>query len=109
MQPGVFLDLFTHDQIPKVLLGIEKAILKSFEQDRRPGRIILVTGAADRKPGTEEMKRRGQICVKILKALRGDLSWGVDRMLDQLPTFLRKELDGESWEAEARMATWTPG
>jgi hypothetical protein len=105
----MFLDLVTSDQIPKVVKGFEAAIAKSFEQDRQPGRIILVTGVADKAPSPSEMKRRGEMCLKIFKSLRGDLSWGLDRILDELPRFLRAELDGTPWEPEARRATWTPG
>lgn len=106
---GVFLDLVQQDQIPKVVRGIEAAVLKSFEAEKLPGRIILVTGASAASPRQAEMKRRVELCTKIFKSLRGDLSWGIDRILDQMPRFLRCELDGVPWEPEARLATWTPG
>lgn len=108
MQTGVFLDLVTSAQMPTVLAGVERAVLRSFNEDQQPGRIILVTGARNRAPTRAEQKRRAEICVKIFKVLRGDLSWGVERILDSLPKFLRCELDGRSWEPEARRATWTP-
>lgn len=109
MKAGIFLDLVQHDQIPKVVHGFEVAVTKSFLEEQRPGRIILVTGARDAGPKTEEVKRRGQMCLKIFMALRGDLAWGVDRILDCLPRYLRAELDNVPWEPEARRATWTPG
>lgn len=105
----MFLDLVAKDQIPKVVRGLERAVEKSFADDQQPGRIILVTGVAKKAPSQAEMKRRGELCLKIFMALRGDLSWGIDRILDQLPRFLRLELDGTPWEPEARRATWTPG
>lgn len=106
---GEFLDLVEKRSIPKVVLGIEKAVADSFRSDKAPGRIILVTGvsAAKRETSREEAKRRMQICIDIFKALRGDLSWGLDRILDHLPDYLRKHLDGVPWEPEARRASWS--
>jgi hypothetical protein len=99
---GVFLDLVEKNNIPKVVMGIEKAVADSFKADKAPGRIILVTGARDRATSPAEAKRRAAICVGIFKDLRGDLSWGLDRILDALPRFLQMTLDGVSWEPEAK-------
>ncbi len=105
---GEFLDLVDPSNTAKVVLGIEKAVVTSFEQDKQPGRIILVTGlsSSSRETPREEAKRRMAICIKIFKELRGDLSWGIDRILDHLPEFLRMTLDGQAWEPVAKRATW---
>lgn len=104
---GVFASLLEANQIPKVLRGIESAVVHSFLADKTPGRIILVTGATDQGPKMEEVKRRGEICLRIFRELRGDLKWTVDRILDALPRFLRSELEGTPWEPEARRSTWS--
>jgi len=108
---GVFLDLVEQKSIPKVVLGIEKAVADSFIEDKQPGRLILVVGSAakDRETSLAEAKRRAAICVKIFKELRGDLSWGLDRILDNMPKFLRMTLDGVPWEPEAKRASWATG
>lgn len=80
--------------------------MASFKQDRQPGRIILVTGARGAPPSRAEYVRRTEICVKIFRELRGDLKWTVERILDHLPGFLRKQLDGVPWEPEARRSSW---
>lgn len=109
MEAGVFASLIEHDQVATVVVGIEKAVVRSFEKDKQPGRIILVTGAADAKPTAAEAKRRGQICVKMFRELRGDLKWTVERILDEMPRFLQMELDGVSWEPVAKRSTWAAG
>lgn len=107
---GEFADLVHADNIPKVVLGIEKAVANSFIEDKKPGRIILVTGlsSAARETPRDEAKRRISICIRIFKDLRGDLSWGIDRILDHLPKFLRCELDNVPWRPEpyAARAGW---
>lgn len=95
----------TEDKIGKVVIGIEAAVAQTFLQDSAPGRIILVHGGARITAG--EIKRRTEMCLAIFKVLRGDLKWTVERILDFLPTYLRKQLDGAPWEPEARRATWT--
>ncbi len=105
MDTGVFASLITDDKVGTVALGIEAAVAQSFIEDTRPGRIILVHAGA--RISRDEIKRRGAICIKIFRALRGDLKWAIERILDHLAVYLRKELDGVSWEPEARRATWT--
>ncbi len=109
MEAGVFASLIEHDQVQTVVLGIERAVIRSFAKQKEPGRIILVSGSADAKPTAAEAKRRSQICVKMFRELRGDLSWTVERILDEMPRFLQMELDGVSWEPQAKRATWAAG
>ncbi len=106
VEPGVFLDLVQHDQIAKVVRGIETAVAQSFIDERARQAIVLVGKA----PTRDEVKRRGQICLRVFKELRGDLKWGVDRILDHLPYYLRCELDGVSWRPEdhTKRNVWSP-
>ena len=104
MEPGVFASLVTEDKHGKVALGIEAAVAQSFIEDTAPGRIIVHGG---NRITHAEIKRRGQMCLKIFGTLRGDLKWTVERILDHLALYLRKELDGVGWEPEARRQMWS--
>ena len=103
---GPFASLLLNHQIPKVVKGIEHAVSGSFVEDRKPGLIILVSGARSAAPARTEVKRRTAICIKIFRELRGALDWSVARILDHLPKFLRCSLNGTPWEPEARRASW---
>jgi hypothetical protein len=91
---GAFLDLVTQDQIAAVTLAIERAIATSFREDG-----ARMTGA--------EVRRRFAICERLLRHLRGDLGWGLQRVLDHLPRYLRAELDGIPWQPDTR-TLWVP-
>lgn len=91
---GAFLDLVTQDQIAAVTLAIERAIATSFREDG-----ARMTG--------DEVRRRFAICERLLRHLRGDLGWGLQRVLDHLPRYLRAELDGIPWQPDAR-TLWVP-
>lgn len=73
----------------KTTLGIQTAIELSFAQD---GSTITQS----------EVKRRFRVCENIFKQLRGDMKWGIDRIIDHLPRYLRAELDGDAWEPDQR-------
>lgn len=97
---SVFRDLVEDDAIGQVVLGFEGAIAKSFADDaERDGRVVCMTAA--------EVKRRFKICAKIFGQLRGDLKWGITRIVDHLPRYLRAELDGQTWEPDKREC-WLP-
>jgi hypothetical protein len=49
-----------------------------------------------------ELKRRMHTALDIVLQLRGDLQWGTERIADNLPTYLKKELNGERWEPSDR-------
>ncbi len=104
---GVFLDLVHRDSIGKAVLGIEAAVTTSFVQDHAQDNSVIIRGRTPNITKSETV-RRTQLCMRIFKELRGDLDWGVDRILDHLPRFLRSELDGVSWQPEAKRALWTP-
>jgi hypothetical protein len=92
--PGAFLDLVEQDQLARVVLGFEHAVTRSFETDG-----ARMTDA--------EVRRRFGICERLFRQLRGDLGWGLHRVLDHLPHYLRCELDGLRWEPDSR-TIWMP-
>ena len=92
--PGTFMETLAHDQFARAMLGIEHAIERSFSADGS-------------RVTTAEVRRRFEICERLLRQLRGDLGWGLHRALDHLPGYLRCELDGEPWEPDPR-TMWMP-
>ncbi len=89
-----FAELVEKDQVGRAMLAIERAVSMSFEQDD-----ARITG--------DEIRRRFQICERLIRGLRGDLGWGLHRVLDHLPHYLRCELDGQPWEPDQR-TIWMP-
>ena len=89
-----FLDLVEHGQLERAVFGIERAVTRSFETD----------GA---RMTDTEVRRRFGICERLFRQLRGDLNWGLHRVLDHLPHYLRCELDGLAWEPDRR-TIWMP-
>ena len=89
-----FLDLVSGDQVARVTLAIERTITESFRADG-----TTMTGA--------EVRRRFVLCERLVRRLRGDLGWGLQRILDHLPRYLRCELDGVPWSPEERQV-WIP-
>ncbi|TAJ75041.1 MAG: hypothetical protein EPO42_14375 [Gallionellaceae bacterium] len=104
MDYGVFASLVTEDQVAKVVRGFEAAIMASFATDQAR---LPVVSTRELRITHAEMKRRTEMCMRMFKELRGDLKWGVDRILDRLPAFLRCELDGIPWKPDDR-TIWTP-
>lgn len=90
-----FLDLIEQGRLDHAVLAIEHIVTRSFELDGS-----RMTGA--------EVRRRFQICEVLFRQLRGDLGWGLQRVLDHLPHYLRCELDGQAWEPDRRTC-WMPG
>ncbi|MBI5549507.1 MAG: hypothetical protein HY901_36940 [Deltaproteobacteria bacterium] len=91
---GVFLDLVSEEQVAHVVVAFESAIAQSFAEDLS-------------RPTGDEIKRRFAVCEQLLRRLRGDLGWGLQRVLDHLPRYLRCELDGIPWEPDGR-TIWSP-
>jgi len=89
-----FLEFVAEDQVVTVLHGIEAAVARSFDADR-----ARATGG--------EIRRRFDICERLIRHLRTDLGWGLRRVLDHLPYYLRCELDGQPWEPDRR-TIWMP-
>jgi hypothetical protein len=92
--PAAWLETLAHDQFARAMLGIEHAIERSFQSD----------GA---RMTQAEVRRRFDICERVFRQLRGDLGWGLQRVLDHLPGYLRCELDGAPWEPDRR-TLWMP-
>lgn len=92
--PGSFLEAAAQEHLARVVVGIEAAVAKSFEVDG-----ARMTG--------DEVRRRFGICERLYRQLRGDLGWGVQRVLGHLPRYLRCELDGQPWEPDTR-TLWVP-
>lgn len=98
---GVFRGLIADDLVGRVTNDFIEVIGKSFAEDqKRSGKPIRMTQA--------EVKRRFDMCAKIFALLRGDLHWGIQRITDHLPIYLRAELDGKPWEPDQRQC-WMPG
>jgi len=93
--PGDFMKALAANELTRVVVGIEHAVHHSFVADG-----ARVTG--------EEIRRRFGICERLFRQLRGDLGWGLVRVLDHLPAYLRCELDGTPWEPDRRTC-WMPG
>ncbi len=92
---AAFLDLVEQGQLAQALFAMERVVTRSFEVDGS-----RLTAA--------EVRRRFQICERLFRQLRGDLRWGLVRVLDHLPHYLRCELDGQAWEPDRRTC-WMPG
>lgn len=90
-----FLSLLDNQQLGQVMARFEEVVMRSLEADG-----ARFTAA--------EVRRRFQICERLFRVLRGDLGWGLQRVLDHLPHYLRCELDGQAWEPD-RSACWMPG
>lgn len=96
--PRPFLDLVANDStnLAKVVLGFEKIIIGSFRLDPVRG-----------GPTSAHVRERYLIIERIFRMLRCEKSWGIDRILDHLPTYLHAELNRKSWEPDDRIV-WAP-
>jgi len=91
---GAFVDLVSEEHVARVTLAIECAIADSLQTDGG-------------RPTAAEVRRRFAICERVVRQLRGDLRWGLQRVLDHLPRYLRCELDGVAWTPDER-EIWVP-
>ena len=98
MSASPFLDLVENENVATIVRAIETSIRQSFEHDRQRSAIVLLSV---QKPAQAEVKRRTEMCIHIFKVLRGDMKWSIGRIVDHMPLYLRKELDGESWQPSA--------
>lgn len=94
-----FADLITDQPaIRLVVNGITDAVAMSYvSHPMRQG----ATG--------KENKRRTQICVKLVRLMKGDLKWSVQRCVDELPAALQIELSGQRWQPPARDSWFATG
>jgi len=82
------------DDLARVVVAIEVTVMKSLREDG-----ARATG--------DEIQQRFDICECLIRLLRGDLGWGLQRVIDHLPHYLRCELDGQRWEPDRR-TIWMP-
>ncbi len=94
---AAFLKLVEEGQVGRVTRELTRVIEASFQA--RPMPSGKITQA--------EVKRRFEILSRIFEALRSDMKWGIERILDKLPEYLGCELDGADWKPDAR-TIWTP-
>ena len=87
--------LFPGADLGRITMGIYEAVGKSFDQQFM------------RNPTREEIKRRFKIVMDWAVTLRGDLSWGLDRIVDVMHEILTSELTGAKWEPSKRQC-WIP-
>ena len=74
-----------------------KAISKSFEIENNPA------------PTRAAVKHKFDIIMGHAVELRGDLQWGIDRIVDTMPEMLAAARNGGRWEPPADMRKcWVP-
>lgn len=93
---GELVKLVTEKWIGRVIEGFRAAILYSFQSD------LLIQPVMTRS----EIERRFTILINWFIVLRRDLHWSVPRILDELPTIIRKELDGEDYIPDEERSAW---
>lgn len=69
----------------KLVRVLENAVRRSFEEDKS-------------RRTQDEAKRRTRICVAVIRELRNDMKWSIDRIASELPVALRAKLDGIPWD-----------
>lgn len=86
-----FLDLITEPAAIKAAVeGITTAVAISY-----------VSHSVRNRTKAED-KRRTQICLKLIRVMKGELKWSVQRCVDELPTALQVELSGQRWMPPTR-------
>lgn len=91
---GLMLGMFEDGKIPSLLYGIEHAVSLSFNEDKM------------KHPTEHEMKRRVDMCGEIVMELRGDCGWGLQRIVDALPRYLRARLNGSPLDPKQERTNW---
>lgn len=89
------LSLFAPNDLAVLTAGVTRAVHKSFIEQSMAN------------PSTDEVRRRFNICVKWAKVFRGDLKWGIQRIVDELHHPLRSELIGSAYAPPTRQC-WIP-
>lgn len=88
------------EALGRLTRGVQDAVARSFVEDKNRDRRVVMT--------QDEVKRRGRICVEVVRSLRGDLGWSVARIVDALPQALRAKLDGAEWDPSKLRHVWAP-
>ena len=90
------LSLFqTKEDIGALTKGVMEAVKKSFDKH------------AMNNPTHTEIKRRFMFCIEAAKIMRGDLKFGLQRLIAEFDNVLAVRLRGETWEPPTR-ACWIP-
>jgi hypothetical protein len=93
---GEFVELFADRPLrDKVYTRVVQTIQQSFLHDKS-------------RVTTDEVRRRFKICESKLRMLRSDFGWAYERILDEMPTALRAELDGIPWDPATARMIWSP-
>lgn len=90
-------------------------VVRSMVSSKDFGRIVLAVVASvelsfldNARTTRSEVRRRTDMCWDLVKRLRGDLKWSVEKILDHLTAYLRCELDGIPYNPEKAGGLWTP-
>jgi hypothetical protein len=94
---GEWLKLIDEGTLGQVTRRFHEAIEKSLEPGAHPMRHLTQA----------EVKHRFNLCADIFSKLRGDLKWGLQRILDNLPRYLNDKIAGK-FMPDAR-TVWAPG
>lgn len=86
------------EPMQRLVLGLLRATSVSFKE--RPMR-------NKENPTKAEVRRRSGMALDIALQLRGDMQWGIQRVMDHLPQYLLAELDGVPWRPDERKI-WIP-
>lgn len=93
-----------------------RAFGQLLENDRQRAQVVgafeaMISSSLETHPMRHltqaEVKRRFDLCAGIFERLRGQLGWGIARVLDRMPEYFRAELDGVAWTPDPR-ACWMP-
>lgn len=92
------LQLFPGDSLGRLTRGIHEAVERSFQDDKGRMRTDITQW---------EIRDRVTACVKQAKMMRGDLKWGLDRIVGQMDEVLRCHLAKTDYKVPTR-ALWMP-
>jgi len=92
---GEFAGLVEDNQLGRVTSSFMEIVAGSFNRD--PARLTR-----------SSVKERTEILVLGFRYLRGDMKWGVERILGELPEYLHCKLNKKPWEPPKRQC-WIPG
>lgn len=88
--------LFPGTLLGELVEGITVAMYRSFKEQSM------------KMPTDADKRQRFAICMDWAVTLRGDLQWGVQRIVGAMPEILRATLSGGKWQPTQRQC-WIPG
>ena len=78
--------------------GMMAALAISFAEDEARGSRVRTL---------DEARRRAKVCAKVIDRLVAE-RWGLKKIVEYLPKYLRFELDRVDWKPDTRVL-WLPG